>query len=290
MSSPPNPIAGKILPVPVWLKNLYDWTKILGIPVAVLAFLSSFFIGPSKGVIIGSLVTGFGVVSFVVILIVKNAFQAVELAGTAVADYDKWSADQRKGVLDGMNASKIVVIFWTVVLALVAVVAVACLLVVPVYHGLFTKTPDKIELANVIYFDASQESLVQSSPVIEAIITSLKEEAKASGVNERIILGTTKPFGTPTPAFRFRVTVTDDNLELSTYAFLTRKEQSNKLFQTVLSDYTEKNSVILSVPASEAGDEVFFVGRLSLAPGKSDFPSDPKKILDATIVAGDKHL
>jgi hypothetical protein len=61
------------------------------------------------------------------------------------------------------------------------------------------------------------------------------------------------------------------------------------VYQSAFPSYTEKNAVILSVPASEAGDKVFFIGRLSLAPGKSDFPSEPETILGTLIITGGDH-
>jgi hypothetical protein len=278
-----------MLQVPGWLKALYDWTKIVGLFVGAAAFVLGFLFGHDKGLIIASLIATFAIGFFLVILVVGNAFAAVGEASSAVSDYDKWTPEKRRQVLDGMKASKNAVIFWTIVFALVAVVAVALLLFQPVYHRLYTKIPDKIEFAKIAYFDASQQRLVEESPIVEAIVTSLKDEAQASGMNARVIVGTTKPFERPTPAFRFRVVIKDDNFQLSAYAFLTGGTGSGTVYQSVLPNYTEKNAVILSVPASETGEKVFFVGRLSLAPGKSDFPSDPETILGATTMTGENH-
>jgi hypothetical protein len=218
-----------------------------------------------------------------------NAFAAVGEASNAVSDYDKWTPEKREEVLGGMKRSKSVVIFWTIVFAISTVVAAALLFFPSVYNGLYTKTPDKISFATITYFDANQQGFVKLWPSVEAIVTSLKDEARASGMNARIIVGTTQPFEHPAPAFRFRVVIKDDNFQLSTYAFLSRGEQPKTAYQSVFPSYTEKNAVILSVPASESGDKVFFIGRLSLAPGKHDFPSDPETVLGTAIVTGGDH-
>ncbi len=278
-----------MLQVPGWLKALYDWTKIVGLAVGVFSFGLAFIIGRDKGLTVASLIAALAMVFFIVIVVVRNAYAAVGEASSAVSDYDKWAPEKRREVLDGMKGSKNIVIFWTTVFAFIAAVASAFLLCSPVYHALYTKTPDKIEFAKISYFDASQQRLVEELPIVEAIVTSLKDEAQASGMNARIIVGTTRPFERPAPGFRFQVVIKDDNFQLSGYAFLTRGEGLKTGFQSVLPNYTEKDAVILSVPASETGDKVFFVGRLSLAPGKTDFPSEPETILGATIIAGGDH-
>jgi len=275
-----------MLQVPGWLKSLYDWTKIVGLFVGAVSFLLAFLFGRDKGLIIASLIAALAIVFFLVILVVKNAFAAVGEAGKAVSDYDKWTLEKRAEVLRGMNKSKTVVIFWTILFAVTTVVATSLLFFPSVYNRLYTKTPEKISFGAIAYFDANQQGLVKDSPMIEAILTSMKDDARASNTDAKIIIGTTHPFEHPAPPFRFRIVIKDDHFQLTTYAFLSRGERQNTAYQSAFPDYTEKNAVILSVPASESGDKVFFIGRLSHAPGKGDFPADPETILGTEIIRG----
>lgn len=168
-----------------------------------------------------------------------------------------------------------------------ACVSLALLFYRPIYYKLSTKHPDSVQFESIQYFDPTRdEALFHKSQFLEALVTFLKDEGQSEGRKTRIVFGKTKPFPHPSPALRISVSVTDPEYVVTAYAFRQYRLRERLLYESVPVNYPQRGSILFSLPRCDPGDQLFFVGRLSLADDREPFPIDLQAVLKPYILRG----
>jgi len=274
-----------ILNVPAPLQFLYNWWKGLLVPATIVAAIAAYFLGADVGWVVAALSIGFVVVFHVMIFFLRRYLQAAVLAEKFLAAQDPEPDERDKALRAVHSATRTANILFSF-LFLVAAVAIVLLSYQPVYRLLRTKAPQTVGFESVRYFDPTRDSgLFQQSPFLEAVTTYLKDEAKSEDRNTRILLGTTTAFAHPTPGVTISVAVDDPAHVITGYAFRLHRTQKALFYEPVPLRYSPSGPAGFSLPPCDAGDQVFFVGRISL-PNKTDpFPEDLKNVMKFSVEA-----
>lgn len=271
MNSTQTPPSASPFDVPQYLKRILDWWKILGIPVAVVGTIGSYFLNKDDAWFMACLSAAFFVALYFVILFTLNSQRAVRLAQKILTTAGDPNTKEQKELANYLKYAPFVSIF----LLVVAVGSLALLFYPPISYKLRTARPDKVEFESIGYFDPSRDqALLHDSPFLEAVVVALKDEGKAENKQTGIVLGTTKPFDHPTPALQLSISVDDNAQEVAGYAFRRHQLRQRVLYDPVPINYNQAGFVIFSLPPCDPGDRLFFVGRLSLTGKGAPFPDN----------------
>ena len=283
MPAPPDDES--ILKVPRPLQFLSDWWNVLLVPATIVAAVVGYFFGGDVGGVVAVLSIGFLVVFYVLLFFTRRNLHAAAQAERLLSAQEP-KADEKENALREVRRAMTTAKILFSVLFLAAAAAIVLLLYQPIYRLLRTNPPQTVEFESVRYFDPTRDSgLFQQSPFLQAVTTYLKDEAKNEDRSTRILLGTTTAFGHPTPAVTIGVALNDPSYVVTGYAFRLHHAQKSLFYEPVPLRYSPSGPVQFSLPACDAGDQVFFVGRLSLRDKTDAFPEDLKNAMKFSVEA-----
>ncbi len=270
--------------VPEWLKNLYDWAKILGLISAAAALPAGWLLGAERGVIVGVVVPAAFLALFATSFLVAGVRGKIADAIRILEASDYTKAEEKKRVASDLKESSKCINILVAILAAVVVLSLGIAFTSPLYHFFWTATPTSIRFAELRYHQASREAaLFKRAPFLRAVITSLEEEGGGSGKPFRIVLGTTKPFKHPTPPFTCTLEVDGGKYLVNGYAFRLHSTADRTLYEPVPVTLPAAHSVVFAIPASEDGDVLLVVARIT-APDTPEFPADLTAVSSLRLV------
>ena len=273
------------LKVPRPLQILSDWGNALLVLSTILVAVLSYFFGGDVAGIVTALSIGSLLVFYVLIIFTRRNLKAAAQAEKLLSAQEPRTDEREKILREVRRAVTTAKILFTV-LYLAAAAAIVLLLYQPVYRLLRTKVPQTVEFESLRYFDPTRDSgLFEQSPFLQAVTTYLKDEAKSEDRNARILLGTTTAFSHPTPTATITVVHNDPGYVITGYAFRLRHIQKSLFYEPVPLRYSPSGPVEFALPSCDAGDRIFFVGRLSLPDKNAAFPEDLKNVMKFSVEA-----
>ena len=274
-----------ILKLPPWLQSLSDWGNALVAFVTIVAAVAGYFFKGEIGGIITALFIGFLLVFYVLFFFTRRNLRAMAQAEQLLSAQQP-KPEERERALRQVRRAVTTAQFLFGVLCLALAAAIALLLYQPAYRLLSTKAPQTVEFELLRYFDPTRDSgLFQQSPFLQAVTTYLKDEAKSEDRNTRILIGTTTAFAHPTPEVTIRVAHDDPSYVITGYAFRLHHARKSLFYEPVPLRYSPSGPVEFALPPCDAGDQVFFVGRLSLPDKDAAFPEDLKNVMKFSVEA-----
>jgi hypothetical protein len=133
------------------------------------------------------------------------------------------------------------------------------------------------------YFDPTQDKVViEKAPFLNAIRTTLAAEGNGEGQRYKIVLFETHPFPHPTKPFPLTLQSAEPGwFEVTGYAFRVRDSGEGRTYEPVSADQSIDDIITLSIPASESGDRVYGILRITLKDHRP-FPSNLSQQIKAT--------
>jgi hypothetical protein len=257
--------------VPPWLKRIYEWSKVLAIPAIVGVAVAGYF-GRQDAGVLGYVLGAFFCVVYFTIVFIRRNIQASHLAETLLSTSGDAPPDERARAVQELKRSSAFAKWVIVFLLVVALGSLVWLLYQPLSYAVRRERPKIVVFESIKYFDPTHDQdLFRESPFLEAVVAYLKDEGQAEGRQTGIVLGTTKAFVNPTPSLNLAISVDDDEQVVSGYAFRLHRANKRLSYDPVPVIYA-KHSVAFSLPPCDPGDQLFFLGRLSLIKNGTAFP------------------
>jgi hypothetical protein len=268
------------------LKALTDAIRSWGTMFLLIGLVACYFLGRERGQVVGWIIGAALVACWLAYQLVRFGSSRVDRAIEVLTAPDRVLVERRRAAAEDLRVVRRIGTLAFVILAGAAVGAGAFAGWGPADRWLNTSTPDRIDFADIHYFQAKDSASPTQAPFLDAVITALQEEGKAERKPYRPLVGRTAPLGHPTPAFRCSLHVDRAGFEWTGYAFRLHQDGSRVSYEPIPAEYTE-TSVVFVVPPCERGDRLYIVGRL-IAPSE-EFPTDLKPITSLRLAHAEER-
>ncbi|QDU19355.1 hypothetical protein [Urbifossiella limnaea] len=288
--------SGSHLPdLPKDLSNLTGWWKVSEIVSYVLMFLSPVAVGFAQwlpgwlpGILSDryvSLLLGFLALlaAFFIRWLGTPSARTAEAAKEIRRASRPFSKAERDGLASYLESLDRRHRCWVFAAGATFVGLVASIGLAPLLHHVRTDIPAEITFHEARYFDPTQDKVViEKAPFLNAIRTSLAAEGNGEGQRYKIVLFETHPFPHPTKPFQLTLQSVEPGwFEVTGYVFRVRDGREVRAYEPVPADQSVDDILTLSIPASEPGDRVFGILRVTLKDHRP-FPTKLNQQIKAT--------